>query len=291
LLAKRGDWLQGQRVILISDGCFDTSRLPDRVELLKIGSTQGNVGIVSADLRRIPGGTNLLGLYVQLHSTFSETKTVELLVFDKPDETSLFRLIPIEVKPALNQPQTFKLENAVAGAWLIRLDSDDALPNDNLAHLVIPPQDPIRVQVSAEQRFFFENSVLAFSEGSGLLSLATENSDIVIDQGSWSGADRAIVFQPQGESPWWSDVGEDLDTVVPKVLIDEHPILQHMDVSSISFAGAVELAAPETAQVIVSNGEDVPLLYRVTENGKSVVVVNLDPVLAECYFSACSPFS
>ena len=288
-IAKRVDWLEGQRVVLISDGCFDTSKLPERVELLKVGSTQGNVGLVSADLRRLPGGSNLLGLYVRLFSTYSDVRSVELFVYDSPDQTNLFRLIPIEVQPGLNKPQTFRLEDARPGNWRVRVDIEDALPNDNVAQLTIPPQDPIRVQVSAENRFFFENSVLAFSQGSGLLTLVTDDPDIVIDQGSWSGADRAIIFQPQGESKWWSGVGEDLESVAPKLLVEEHPIVRHIDVTSVSFAGATELTAPAKAQVLVSDADDVPLIYRVTENGKTVVVVNLDPVVAEFYFSAWFP--
>ena len=288
------DWLEGQRVVLITDGCFDTSDLPERVEVMKVGESLTNVGLVSADLRRLPGASDRLGLYVQLHSTYSQTQNVDLLVYEGTEETSLFRLIPLEVEPGLNEPMTFSLENATPGAWRIRLDAEeatqaDALAGDNIAHLSVPKYDPIRVQVATENRFFFENSVLAFSSGSGLLNLVTESPDIVIDQGSWSNVDRAIVFQPQGESKWWSDLGDDLEVIVPKVQLEDHPIIRHLEVSSMSFDGAVQLTAPEKAQVLVASEDGVPLIYRVTENGQTVIVLNLDPVASNFYFSAWFP--
>ena len=288
------DWLEGQRVVLITDGCFDTSDLPERVEVMKVGESLTNVGLVSADLRRLPGASDRLGLYVQLHSTYSQTQNVDLLVYEGTEETSLFRLIPLEVEPGLNEPMTFSLENATPGAWRIRLDVEeasqaDALASDNIAHLSVPKYDPIRVQVATENRFFFENSVLAFSSGSGLLNLVTESPDIVIDQGSWSNVDRAIVFQPQGESKWWSDLGDDLEVIVPKVQLEDHPIIRHLEVSSMSFDGAVQLTAPEKAQVLVASEDGVPLIYRVTENGQTVIVLNLDPVASNFYFSAWFP--
>ena len=288
------DWLEGQRVVLITDGCFDASDLPERVEVMKVGESLTNVGLVSADLRRLPGASDRLGLYVQLHSTYSQTQNVDLLVYEGTEETSLFRLIPLEVEPGLNEPMTFSLENATPGAWRIRLDAEeatqaDALAGDNIAHLSVPKYDPIRVQVATENRFFFENSVLAFSSGSGLLNLVTESPDIVIDQGSWSNVDRAIVFQPQGESKWWSDLGDDLEVIVPKVQLEDHPIIRHLEVSSMSFDGAVQLTAPEKAQVLVASEDGVPLIYRVTENGQTVIVLNLDPVASNFYFSAWFP--
>lgn len=291
--ATAKDWLEGQRVVLITDGCFDASQLPDRVEVLKVGERVTNVGLVSADLRRLPGASERLGLYLQLHSTYSQIQNVDLLVYEGTDESSLFRLIPLEVKPGLNEPQLFNLENARPGTWRIVLDTEevtspDSLANDNVAHLSVPEYDPIRVQVATDNRFFFENSVLAFSSGSGLLNLVTESPDIVIDQGSWSDVDQAIVFQPQGESKWWSGLGEELEFIVPKVQIEDHPIIRHVEVASMSFDGAVQLTAPDKSQVLVAS-EGVPLIYRVTENGQTVIVVNLDPVASNFYFSAWFP--
>ena len=283
------EWLDGQRVVLISDGCFDTSRLAGRIELMKIGNPVDNVGLVSADLRRLPSATDRLGLYFQLHSTHAAQVNLDLLVYQGEDESNLFRLIPLEVQPGLNDPMIFNLENAAAGAWKIKLDVDDGLANDNVAQLAVPPTQPINVQVTSENRFFFENSVLAFSSGAGLLQLVEENPDIVISQGAWEEQDRAIVFQPSGESKWWSNVGEELEAVAPKILVEDHPVLRHIDVSSMSFDGAVQLSVPDKAQVLVSSDEDVPLIFRVSENGKTAIIVNLDPVASNFYFSAWFP--
>lgn len=287
--AQQGDWLEQQRVVLISDGCFDVAALPERVELLKVGGAAENIGLIAADLRRIPGGTDRLGLYFQVSSTHSSSVQADLLVYQGADTSNLFRLIPLEIEPGANEPQVFPLENAPAGAWTIRLDVDDALPNDNVSYLSVPPAQPVRVQVVSSDRFFFENSVLAFSRGSGLLELVTERPDIVITKSEQPDAERAIIFQPAGESRWWSDLGELVDDVAPRLLVDDHPILRHIDVPTLGFVGAIQLSVPDHAQVLVASDNGIPLIYRVTEGGRTAVVVNMDPVAAEFYFSAWFP--
>ena len=282
-------WLDDQRIVLLSDGCFDTRMLSSRIELLKIGEPKDNVGLVAADLRRLPGAADRLGLYVQVRSTHTKPVQADLLVYQGTDDENLFRLIPLEIQPGLNPPQVFDLAGAQAGAWRLRLDTNDALANDDVVQLAVAPSQPIRVQVSSENRFFFENSVLAFSGKAGLLELVTENADVTIHQGQWDGSDRGIVFQPRGESELWTNVGSEVAVVEPKGFVEDHPVTRHIDLATLSFAGAVNLTPPEGAQVIVASGSDVPLIYRVMKNGRSVIVVNLDPVDSEFYFSAWFP--
>ena len=59
------------RIVLISDGCFNDP-IPDGVELLKVDGGSGNIGIVACDMRYLPGGTNRLGVFFQVASSFSE---------------------------------------------------------------------------------------------------------------------------------------------------------------------------------------------------------------------------
>ena len=283
------EWLDDQRVLLLSDLCFDTSCLPARIELFKTGSPIENVGLVKADLGRLPGANNRLGLYIQVHSTHGSPVNVDLLVYQGRAEGDLFRLIPLLVQPGLNEPQIFELEDAADGAWRIRLDIEDALINDNVAQLAIPPAQPIRVQVSSSNRFFFENSVLAFSGQAGLLQLVESDADIAIHQGGWDSNQHAIVFHPQGQSSLWGTVGEAVEVAAPKLLIEDHPVIRHIDVSTMSFDGAVQLQPPENAQVIVASEDNVPLIFRVMQDGRSVIVVNLDPIASEFYFSAWFP--
>ena len=122
-----------------------------------------------------------------------------------------------------------------------------------------------------------------------MLALVTESPDIVISQGAITDATKSLVFQPKGESTWWSEVGQLAEVGEPKLLVEDHPVLRHIDVSTIPFVGAVELSVPDKAQVLVESDTGVPLIFRVSENGKTHVIVNMDPVLSDFYFSAWFP--
>ena len=169
---------QASRIILISDGCFGDA-LPDGIELLKVGDdSKGNVGIVACDMRRLPGGRNRVGVFFQVASSFKETVEAEL-TFSVGEPDALTKFIPLNIKPGLNAPEVFELEDAEAGKWFAQLDvyPADALKEDNTAYISLPPRRPIPISVVAEDRYFYENCVQAFSADDGLLALVEESGD------------------------------------------------------------------------------------------------------------------
>ena len=124
----------------------------------------------------------------------------------------------MEIKPGVNDAQVFTLENAEPGRWVIQLDVEDALDKDNLARLAVERPRPVRVAVESDDRFFLENSVVAFSRGAGLLSLTDKNPQIVLAKSTVPDAERSLVFLPQGDSTWWSNLGEPIDSPAPRLL-------------------------------------------------------------------------
>ncbi len=284
------DFMAQHRVLFISDGAFAEQELPAGVELLKVGQTDNNIGLVAADLRFIPGGADRLGLYFQLASTDMEPADIDLVVSREVDgEPQLAKVIPVTVAPGVNPPQVFTIDGAQPGRWIVELDHDDALPVDNVAYLVARKDPPIAVDVVAADRFFLNQSVLAFSHQSGLLELVDKDSQITLALGVAPEVPRAIVLGPSGESPWWEDLGSEIDVAAPRLVVEDHPVLRHIDPTTIRFVGAKQLVAPPGSQVLVESETGIPLIYVVTKTGASSVVVNLDPVAAEFYYSAWFP--
>ncbi len=279
------------RVILFSDGCFDRGTLPEHVELLKVGGPRGNVGLVAADMQYVPGPDRPLGFYFQVASTFKEPVQVDLLVsrLDDNGQEDLQRLVPLEVKTGLNDAQVITIENAEPGRWTARLDRPDALASDNVAYLAVAPPRPVRVTVESDDRFFLENSVIAFSRHAGLLTLSDTRPQVVLAKSVTPDVPLSMIFQPQGDSPWWSDLGDEMGITVPRLLVDDHPALRYADAASIPFVGARRLTAPHGAQVLVATDDGVPLIYRAAQDGKTAIVVNMDPVASEFYYSAWFP--
>lgn len=283
------------RILLLSDGSFDGSEaLPPGIELIKVGKPLENLGIVAADLRRLPGGS--LGFFFKVASSFREPVEADLVLKHAGSGDRIFKLIPVRAEPGENKAEQFTVEVGPSGgapldgAWIAELEIEDALDADNRAYLSVPGANPVRVKVADRDRFFFEVSVLAFEEGGGALKLSEDSPEVEIVRGGADVREGAfLLFAPEGESPWWESVGEEVEVIAPRVLLTEHPALRHLDVPNLAFAGARAVKAPEGALVLVESENGMPLIYRVTSDGATALVVNLDPLASEFVLSPWFP--
>ena len=283
---------RSRRVLLVSDGVLGGSDPPPGIELVSVGGdVSRNIGLVAVDLQFVPGAVDRLSFYYQVASTSGDAHGVDLFLSHVTDggQEQLQKVIPIEAIEGVNPPRVLIVDNSEPGRWIAKLDVRDALPIDNTAYMVARRPPPVRVGVLSEDRYFLENSIQAFSHSGGGLLLSVDDAEVVLATDTDGGADRSIVFQPSGASPWWHDLGDGLEVIAPRVLDESHPILQHVDPYSISFVGARKLTAPTGSRVLVSSESGVPLIYVAKASGKAVVVLNLDPVAAEFYFSAWFP--
>ncbi|BBO35259.1 vWA domain-containing protein [Lacipirellula parvula] len=290
-LAEAGATSDRRRILLVSDGAYAADRVAKDIELFKVGAAAENIGLVAADVAYLPGGDNRLGVYFQTASTFSEPQECDLTLSHVGDDgqEQLLKVIPLEVTPGVNPPERFTLEDAPAGRWIARIDRDDALAADNVAYLAVRKPKPINVAVESSDRFFLENSVVAFSGDDALLKLVEDGGAVTVGKSISPDASLAVIFQPDGESPWWSELGDEVEVGAPRVLHPEHAALAHVDAATIPFVGARQLTPAPGAHVLVADDSGLPLIYVARRDGRSAIVVNLDPVNAEFYFSAWFP--
>lgn len=279
------------RVLLLTDGSFDTNKLPKHIELLKVGTPLDNVGLIASDMQFLGGDTTRVGFYYQVASTFKTPKKVDLSLYsiDEAGQESLQKVIPLAISPGINQPETFELSNAPVGRWIARLELNDALFADNTVYLSLPKPNSIRVAVESTDRFFLENSVHAFSRGENVLELSEKDPQVILAKSQTPNRNSTIIFQPAGNSIWWTELGDELAPGAARVLIEGHPVLRYVDVSSIPFIGARKITPIAGAQVLVATDGGTPLIYQARHGEQSAVVVNIDPVAAEFYFSAWFP--
>ncbi len=294
LSSADSQWVQDYRILLLTDGNFERAEqpLPKEVEIIKIGETIDNVGIVAADLQALPG--KRFGFYFRLSSSFKKTVKADLILKNLDAEAGrIFKYLPMEIAPGENEAEIFEIEDAPPGRWIATIDIDDALDKDNVAYLTVPEPQPIRVAVAAENRYFFETSILAFEQGSGKLKLvdADDSPDIVIAQNQApADAKNSIIFTPSGkDSIWWKKIGKEVDAVAPRILIEDHPVLRNVDISTVDFLGAREIETIDGALILVESEDGVPLIYKAKKGADTALIVNLDPVASEFYFSAWFP--
>jgi hypothetical protein len=287
---EKGEQVKRTRVLLVSDGGFAATALPPHVELVRVGEPRDNIGIVAADLDFVPGQVDQLRFFFQVASSGKEPRSVDLLLSSvEGDVDQLKKVIPLSVKPGANEPQVLTIGGAKAGHWVAKLEHSDALATDDTVYLVARRPPPIEIAVAAESRFFLEQSVLAFARDGNMLRLVADTPHVVLAQGTGPEAERVIVVGPGGDSPWWESLGEEIDVSAPRILVEDHPALRHIDPATIQFVGARHIKPPPGTQVLVDTPEGEPLVYVTSRSGKTAVVVNLDPVAAEFYFSAWFP--
>ncbi len=287
-----GSAQQNSRVLFITDGCSAAmDRLPKSCELLRIGGTQPNVGIVAGDLRKATGEIIGLRLFLRIASSFKEVTKTELNLTNE-DTHQLMKVMPLELKPEAETPLTMDLQDAPPGRYKAEIMVGDALALDNVAHLVMPAPQPISVAVSSAEPFFYSQAVRAFERGDQTLQLTDDEAkaQIVIGSRDAPKQPRTMIFQPEGKSKWWADAGDVVkENVVPRWKNRTHPLARFLDAESMDFSGARKLTAPPGSLVIVESEDGLPLIYLARQPDKAAVIVNLDPAESAFYLSAWFP--
>ncbi|MEQ8847951.1 BatA and WFA domain-containing protein [Botrimarina sp.] len=286
-----------RRVVFLTDGSHDG--LPAGVEPLVVGDDAPNVGLVGADLRFSAEDPDRLMFYYQVASTHDGPLDVDLLLYHEPDgePRRLAKVVPVEASPGVGAPRVLAVEAGEAGRWVAELDTEslaggDALAGDNTAYLIAYKEPPIRVRVAAEESYFFDRAVEAFATFGGGLTAVTgdQPADVVLAHGAPpEDAQRVVLFAPRGRSAWWGEAGEEFDVAAPRVVAEGHPVIREIDPLSIDFAGARRLTPPAGSEVLVRSDTGQPLIYVAKRPGEAAVVVNLEPVAAEFYYSAWFP--
>jgi hypothetical protein len=289
-LQPGNEWMKDTRVLLITDGCLDAKTAMPNVELLHVGGEAENAGISRADFRTVPGGPGRLGLFIMAVSSFRNPVTADIAL-THVDSGRLVKVIPVTLQPGENPAVTLVLDEAPPGRWSASLVLDDAMAEDNTAHLFVPAAQPVPVGVLSDDPFFFQSIVSAFERSEQLLTPAADAKSAALFLAKAKAPDgvSAVVFQPQGESRFWTEVSDELPAAVPRIVAKDHPLLRYLDAETINFAGARKLKAPAGAVVLVADEQGTPLIHLMRHGDQTVCVVNLDPLVAQFYLSAWFP--
>ena len=277
------------RVIFLTDGSSALPALDSNIEVTAVGDQVPNLGIVAADLQWTPGKSKSAQFYVRIENSHTSPVDAELEL--RHSASGLIgKLVPIHLKPGEPFEEIFQLDMVEPGVWTMSLITDDAFALDNQVSLGLNPRQAVGVRIHASNPWFFQHCIQAFSRTGGLLELQQKNAAVTLAEGKVvSETPITIIFHPQGESTWWSNLGEEISSVVPKVLYPDHPIVRHLDISGIPFAGARKLTAPKKSLILVEAQDGTPLIYQSSQNGKSVVVLNMDPAQADFFLSPWFP--
>ena len=276
------------RVLFLTDGHGGLASLSEKVETIRIEGPTENAGIVAADLSWIPGRPGTVSFFYKMASSFEKERSAELIL-KEANGNRILRVIPLLLEPGISEGKTIEISNMVAGSWLAELELLDALPADNKVLMGLNEPQRIPVSVSSEQPYFFERSLQAFALTGGLVATSPEQAEVLLTDGPAAEGELLIIFNPRGQSTWWTNLGEPLNEAIPIIKAKGHPLLRHLEAEAINFAGARQLQAPENSVILVESESGTPLIYKARQGAREALVINLDPNAAEFFLSPWFP--
>ena len=278
------------RFVLITDGNRGWEGLAPNIEVVRLTNKPlPNAGFIAADLEWSGIAGRQARFFYQVASSYPSGKYLELELRNEEDPAFL-RVLPLSLKPGEVATATLDVEGVLPGRWSARLLGGDAFPDDDQVALGLAPRTPVRVSIPATDSYFFQRCVESFQAASGALSLVSSAAEVVLAKGSApTDATAALIFAPQGDSPFWASIGEPSDVLLPEAKLPSHPVLKNLDFDALRFEGARAIVPPPGSLVLATSESGVPLIWQATVANRTAVVVNLDPDEGEFYLSPWFP--
>lgn len=286
LSSVAGDGESKVRILFVTDGRSSLGELPPGIERVLVGENGENAGITAADLRW--SGPGEARLFISVLSGFAKNREVDFELVEADGERVL-RLFTMNLIAGEETRDSIQVERMDPGSWLLRMNVDDDLDADNQAALGLNAPQPVPVQVQSPNPFFFQQVVAAFARADSLFEPIEEFAQLGLAEGTAPDTEVAVIFAPQGESPFWSKVGEELSLGAPEVVEEDHPLIARVDPALLNFEGARKLEAPVGSVVVLRHANGTPLLYTSSVDGRKAVVVNMSPSMGDFFLSPWFP--
>lgn len=282
---------EAQELIFFTDGANQTVK--ERIaSVVNLHRKTDNIGIIAADIQRLPGSELSATCMVKLASSSERSQEIEIEITNLEDQT-IGKLTKTQVAPGANAPLFFTIPEAGPGHWAIRILNEDALALDNVADLYLRPLPVLPVATATEDEYFYQRCIRAFASSGSPIQLAEspDSADLTLCQGSIpeNVSGNILLFAPRGQSPHYLNPGDEFGIDLAITARPEHPILRHLDLNQLPFSGAIKLSAPERATTLVHAEDKTPLIYLISEPERSIVIVNLDPAQRNFYLSPWFP--
>jgi von Willebrand factor type A domain/Aerotolerance regulator N-terminal len=287
-LKQRKDFFKNSRALLLTDGCFASVRNLKEFEILKIGEPANNAGICSFDIIRLKDKAQSAGIFLRCASTYKNKIKVDAVLCHENRE-NIVKVIPLELVPGENKAQTFYLEDAPAGKWILYLDRKDALDIDNTAYGIVRDIQPVRVGVSNDDRIY-NLAVASFSQNGGIMTLVNDSPEVtVLSEKAKAKSSKLIIFNPRGKSAFWKSTGKKDFPGLVKIKTKGHPAVRFANLDMLEVDGIRDIVPPENALIIAETVDKKALIYKTIIKEKSAYVINFDPLKANFFLNVNFP--
>ena len=282
-----------RRAVVLTDGGFEGAAelaRQDDVDLIKLGTKTGNVGITRLQARRSlldPIGYEIL---VEVDNASDEPVScrLELDLEDDPID-----VVPLSLQPGERNVQIFEKTSADGGRLRARIDRADALSADNTAWAILPRRARRKVTLITPGNVFLEKvfeaiplvdlEVLKPQQGQPLPtpSAASPGQDglpvvvyhrVVPDT---LPPGNVLVIEPSRSGPLWQ-LGDVLHNPVVAKQDKDSPLMAHIRLDNVLMPEAKKLTLKAPAHVLAESVSGDPLyavLDRPGGDGQGKVVI------------------
>lgn len=298
------------RIYVLTDGCseeIEGLQADEKLTIYGCGSQLDNIGITQFQVRR--SLLDAIGYQVLIEvSNLGEAEhdcRLELLLEDQ-----LVDVIPLSLAVGESKILNLDQASAVGGRLEARIDSRDALEQDNVARAILPIRQPIPITLATPGSVFLKsvfesiplvqltmvdapsvppastNQLLPPGErdaiatiplATGNPSAATANGILVfhriIPEKIPNG--RVLIVDPQNSTDLWQ-LGEKIEQPIVAAVSDSSPITQHVRLDNVVFPAARQLSFAGKATALVRTPLDEPLLAQLPRPRGDCLVLSVD---------------
>ncbi len=282
-----GDLLRdkkNRKIILISDGIFSKESWNKSLkiignipfELIKVGRSGENVGIVNFSARRLVEKPSDFSVYIELKNFTSRAKEgfLELYSGGGLSETIFIQLKPGESWKRVLGP--YAGEDQILTARWVPKDGRDDFSIDDRAFAVLPPAPKLRVASVGEENLYLQAALLADSR---IISrnfpcgekFDAAEFDVVIYNNCRPDPNRLprrwLVFGPKGELPFFRvEVKRGKPLFMDDPIITEvnsrHPVMRYLHLEDLNISSSIKFLPVRGVEVLASSfGSPVFLAY------------------------------
>ncbi len=270
-------------ILILSDGCIGSlqATIPDKVKvnLVRVGSQQPNVGITALDIRPSMESSKDYQLFAIL-SNFGDQDVVRHLTLTCNEE--LIDVREVRIPAHGEEAQLFQSHRLTEGNIILEIDEADAFPMDDRAYCVLRREKSMRVLLVSEGNYFLEK---ALRENAGIIVTRVSSANMQVNEAydvviydnvspSILAPGRYAFINALPPLDGFTDLGEiRLPTIVD--WDREHLLLRFVDLSAVRIHTARQVGIPKSALVLVE-GEETPLVSLLSTEEHRVVVFAFD---------------
>lgn len=279
------------KLYLVTDNCHQAAGTLEDVEIMAVGKPVANMGLVGFDLIRNPAYPERIECFYRLFSSY-DTDQECFLNLCRGSLENVARMIPVTVKPGLNEAAITYIEDPHNGEWILQLETADALRADNFGYAYLPPIQPVTLGLAHwEEGLFINHCLQALVKTDRNFRLVDKNPDLVIAFGQPADTGRAqIIFAPQGQSEFWEQSDQSVefygDLNYPGEKAD---VLKFSKLEELELSGIEAIKPKPGVAVLAETAAGIPLVMRKFDGAQRLYILNFDPAASNLFTNVQFP--